>query len=311
MVKRAFDELSSEDQATLKDFPRDFKSIPLPKVENDSYGKSAEDIAANQAVETERVANLTAQITKCLKEAVAKKEKVIFTIALIAGDVVILDALHKAGVLDKVKIIFIDTYTLFPETTAFLHEVEKHYGFKALVYHAKDIATQKLFEETRKADFFDEETGKLVDISGFDKLCKEEPMARALGENETDCWINGRRRDHGAERANLHIWEGGKLNPLAFWSFEDCWLYLRNNKVPYHPLHDAGYSSLGDAHSTIPVDVKEWMAYGNERKGRFVGMNNGDGSKKTECGIHNNLPAKKKAKTADAPAGGAAAAVKA
>jgi len=306
MVKRAFDELSSADQATLKDFPRDFKTIPLPKVENDSYGKSAEDIAANQAVETERVAALTAQITKCLQEAVAKKEKVIFTIALIAGDVVILDALHKAGVLDKVKIIFIDTYTLFPETISFLHEVEAHYGFKALVYHAKDIATQKIFEETRKADFFDEETGKLVDISGFDKLCKEEPMGRALTENATDCWINGRRRDHGAERSNLHIWEGGKLNPLAFWSFEDCWLYLRNNKVPYHPLHDAGYSSLGDAHSTIPVDVKEWMAYGNERKGRFVGMNNGDGSKKTECGIHNNLPVAKKAKTAGAAAGGAA-----
>ena len=277
-------------------------------MEANSYGQKDTDIAANQAVELERVNQLTAQITKCLTEAVEKNKRIVFTIALIAGDVVILDALHKAGLLDKVKIIFVDTYTLFPETVAFLHEVEAHYGFKALVYHAKDIATQAEFEKTHKADFFDEETGKLVDIGGFDRLCKEEPMGRAMAENASDCWINGRRRDHGAERASLHIWEGGKLNPLAFWTFEDCWLYLRNNKVPYHPLHDAGYSSLGDAHSTIPVDVKEWMAYGNERKGRFVGMNNNDGSKKTECGIHNNLPpAAKKAKTEAAAAGGAAA----
>jgi len=295
MPKRAFDELSAEDQATLKDYSRDFSSIPLPTVAGGSYGKSDDDIAANQAVEATRIEELTAQITKCLQEAVAKKDKVIITVALIAGDVVILDALHKAGVLDKVKVIFVDTYTLFPETVAFLHELEAHYGFKALVYHAKDIPTQKVFEETRKDEFFAD--GKLLDVAGFDKLCKEEPMARALAENETDCWINGRRRDHGAERATLHIWEGKKINPLAFWSFEDCWLYLRKNNVPYHPLHDAGYSSLGDAHSTIPVDVKEWMAYGNERKGRFVGLNNADGSKKTECGIHNNLPDAKKAKT--------------
>lgn len=69
-------------------------------------------------------------------------------------------------------------------------------------------------------------------------------MSRALKEQDSDCWINGRRRDHGAERAALPVWEARKLNPLAFWSFEDCWAYLRKNLVPYHPLHDAGFSSL-------------------------------------------------------------------
>jgi thiol-disulfide isomerase/thioredoxin len=117
-------------------------------------------------------------------------------------------------------------------------------------------------------------------------LCKVEPMNRALKEKDSDCWINGRRRDHGAERASLPVWEDKKLNPISFWSFEDCWLYLRRNNVLYHPLHDIGYSSLGDSHSTDKVDHKLWFTYGGERSGRFKNLKNKDGSAKTECGIH-------------------------
>ena len=58
-----------------------------------------------------------------------------------------------------------------------------------------------------------------------------EPLQRALKETGTDAWINGRRRDHGAERASLPVWEGDKINPLAFWTFEDCWTYLRKHNV--------------------------------------------------------------------------------
>lgn len=277
------------DTVVLAKYPRDFATVPLPKKESGSYGSNDSDIAANQAVEEVRIEALTAQLVKCFQEAIGKGGNVICTMALIAGDIVILDALHRAGVLDKVTIIFIDTYTLFPETVAFLHELEDKYGFESKVYHAEGIATQAIFEANHKDDYFDE--GKLVDIEGYDKLCKEAPMGRALSENKSDIWINGRRRDHGAERANLHIWEGKKLNPLAFWTFEDCFVYLRKYNVPYHPLHDVGYSSIGDMHSTIPVPVDEWMAYGNERKGRFIGMQTSDGKAKTECGIHNNLPA--------------------
>ncbi len=108
-------------------------------------------------------------------------------------------------------------------------------------------------------------------------------MQRALQEADSDSWINGRRRDHGFERAMLPIWEGSKLNPLAFWSFEDCWNYLRKSNVPYHPLHDVGFSSLGDTHSTRKVPLEKWLSYGGERSGRFEGLKNKDGSDKTEC----------------------------
>ena len=66
-----------------------------------------------------------------------------FTTALITGDCVILDAIHKAGLLSKVPIVFVDTFTLFPETLAFLREVENHYGFKSVVYHAQGCTDQE------------------------------------------------------------------------------------------------------------------------------------------------------------------------
>lgn len=286
---------------------KDFSTIPLPKTEAGDYG-AGDDVALNKKFEADRLAFLTKATTEILTQAITKAERPLFTIALIAGDVVMMDLMHKAGLLDKVKIVYIDTYTLFPETNAYLHELEEHYGFKAEVYHAKGIATQADFEKSKKKRFF--QGDKLVDVKGYDTLCKVEPFNRARAEafdgQTADCWINGRRRDHGEERASLHCWEGAKLNPLAFWSFEDCWIYLRENKVKYHPLHDDGYSSIGDAHSTIRVDHKEWMAYGNERKGRFVGMKDADGKAKTECGLHGGAsagslaPAAKKAKIAEA-----------
>lgn len=280
---------SDADKALLAPYPRDFKAIPTVT----DYGKAG-DVALNKEVEMDRLNFLADALTKSLKHAVENKKRPIFTIALIAGDMVILDAIHRAGLLDKIKVIFIDTYTLFPETLAFLRQIEAHYGFKAHVYHAAGIESQAEFEARYGTEYWRE------DIDAYDKLCKVEPLQRALAEFSSDCWINGRRRDHGAERASLAVYEGTKLNALAFWSFEDCWNYLRHFEVPYHPLHDAGYSSLGDKHSTIPVPLEKWMAYGGERSGRFVGLVNKDGSAKTECGIHSkNRPAKKARVEAD------------
>ena len=48
------------------------------------------------------------------------------------------------------------------------------------------------------------------------------------------------------------------MNPLAFWTFEDCWKYIAREKIPYHPLHDDGYPSIGDMHSTLRIDKNQW-----------------------------------------------------
>lgn len=267
--------------ATLsKSFPRDFKNIPF----GTEYGTGTDE-TLNKATEARRMAHLESDLLNTLKEAVASKERPMFTTALIAGDAVILDAIAKAGLLSKIPIVFVDTFTLFPESLAHLKELETHYGFTSTIYNAAGCSDQQDYYTQYGRDYW------MKDIDKYDMLCKVEPMNRALKEQNSDCWINGRRRDHGAERAALPVWEGKKLNPLAFWSFEDCWSYLRKNNVPYHPLHDVGFSSLGDMHSTKKVDHKVWFTYGGERSGRFQNLVNKDGSAKTECGIHTEIKA--------------------
>lgn len=268
------------DQTLTKTFPRDFKVIPF----GTDYGSGSDKIL-NEEVESRRLTYLEEDLFKVLKDAVLTKERPIFTTALIAGDAVILDALAKQNLLSKVPVIFVDTFTLFPESIAHLKEVESHYGFKSEIYHALGCKDQEDYYSQYGRDYW------MKDIDKYDMLCKVEPMNRALKEKNSDSWINGRRRDHGAERASLPVWEGKKLNPLAFWSFEDCWSYLRKHNVPYHPLHDVGFSSLGDMHSTKKVDHKIWFTYGGERSGRFQNLVNKDGSVKTECGIHTEIKA--------------------
>jgi phosphoadenosine phosphosulfate reductase len=103
---------------------------------------------------------------------------------------------------------------------------------------------------------------------------------------ELDCWITGLRRDQSSTRAQIGIIEVylfdqsaggeiGKLNPMANWSRQSVWDYLRDHKIPYNPLHDQGYRSIG----CVPCTQKT-AAGDNERAGRWIGFN------KVECGIH-------------------------
>jgi len=262
-----------------KSFPRDFSSIPVAT----NLGNSADDIEANKKIEDNRLEHLERELQTVLQHAVTKRVRPIFSTALIAGDAVILDMLARINALSKVPIIFVDTFTLFPETLTHLRELESYYDFKAKVYHAAGVKNQQEYNEKYGEDFWKQ------DMDKYDLLSKVEPMNRALKEHDSDCWINGRRRDHGADRSFIPVHEGKKLNPLAYWTFEDCWLYLRKHKVPYHPLHDVGYPSLGDVHSTVPVVPKQWFTYGGERSGRFQNLVTKTGDAKTECGIHTEI----------------------
>jgi 3'-phosphoadenosine 5'-phosphosulfate sulfotransferase (PAPS reductase)/FAD synthetase len=87
----------------------------------------------HQEDEANRIAYLENALQATVKKVIETKKRPIFTTALIAGDSVILDAIAKAGLLDKIDVIFIDTFFLFPESVAFIKELEDHYGFKAKV----------------------------------------------------------------------------------------------------------------------------------------------------------------------------------
>ncbi|DBA82815.1 TPA: hypothetical protein ACH3X1_007038 [Trebouxia sp. C0004] len=238
-----------------------------------------------QISRNKRLELLEKQALEALRTAVDSCEHPVFPCALIAGDVVILELLAKLDYLKtgKVAVAFVDTFHLFPETITFLKQLEDKYGFKAEEFHAADSVDSKDFRAKHGRDLY------LTDIDEYDRICKVEPFNRALKTLQCDVMINGRRRDHGAERAHLELLEAGapvKCNPLAWWEFRDCWDYIDQQKLQYHPLHDEGFPSIGDLHSTVPVPKAKWFEYAGERSGRFQGLTNKDGSAKTECGIH-------------------------
>ncbi|GAX13448.1 hypothetical protein FisN_34Lh054 [Fistulifera solaris] len=207
-----------------------------------------------------RLKHLEEQAMFALKISCENFDNAVFPNAMIAGDVVITDLLGRMGYLKngKAKIMVVDTFHLFPETMEFLKVLEKKYEFKAEIFCADGIPVgdKAAFDKRYGADLWKE------DIDEYDRVCKVEPFQRGLKTLNTNCMING---------------------------------------LPYHPLHEKGYPSIGDAKDTIPVpqdgsvkfvnyewvgDKTVWCEYAKERVGRFVGLQNKDGSTKTECGIH-------------------------
>jgi len=253
-----------------------------------------------------RLKYLEDQAMYALKISCENYGNAVFPNAMIAGDVVITHLLGRMGYLKdkKCKIMCVDTFHLFPETMEFLKKIEGHYDFKAEVFCAEGVPVgdKAGYDAKYGADLWKE------DIEQYDKICKVEPFQRGLKTLETDCMINGRTRWQGFERAYIDLFEnapigGGlaKCNPLAYWTLEDTFDYIAKYDVPHHPLHAKGYPSHGDAKDTIPIpedgstrfvngkfegDRTAWLDYASERKGRFVGLANKDGSTKTECGIH-------------------------
>ena len=170
---------------------------------------------------------------------------------------VLLDLLF--GIEPKARVFAIDTHYLFPETYDLWREVERRYDTKVEVFEGPPVE-EGLWET--KPDL-------------YLAIAKVEPLNRAL--RALDCWVTGIRRDQSPTRANApklgwdathELW---KANPLADWSDEQVWSTIRERGLPYNALHDRGYESIGDTHSTIP---------GAGREGRWAGTD------KTECGLH-------------------------
>jgi phosphoadenosine phosphosulfate reductase len=168
---------------------------------------------------------------------------------------VIMDLLLKVE--PGARFFTIDTGVLFEETHATRRALEERYGIEIDVYDASSPDGQPWTAE---------------------RCCSDHKVV-ALREalSSADAWVSGLRREHSAERAGtakLHwderhgLW---KVNPLADWSERDVWNHISANDVPYNPLHDQGYDSIGCVPCTLP---------GRGREGRWAG------SDQTECGIH-------------------------
>ncbi len=172
----------------------------------------------------------------------------------------------------QIPVIVVDTGYLFPETYEFIEQLTRQLSLNI-----------KTFGGRQSVQEFEAQYGKLWEQGreGLDKyleLRKVEPMRRALATLGTATWFAGLRRSQAVSRAALNpleVRDGRfKLHPIFDWSDRDVYLYLKAHSLPYHPLWDKGYVSIGDWHSTKAlheVDSAEEL--------RFAGL-------KRECGIH-------------------------
>ncbi|KAF9969396.1 hypothetical protein BGZ65_011983 [Modicella reniformis] len=174
-----------------------------------------------------------------------------------------------------VPLIFIDTLYHFSETLDLAQRVQDHYNIPLKIYKPQGCETTEEFER-----FHGERLWETDDVS-YDYLIKVEPGRRAYQELGAQAVISGRRRSQKGDRSRLDILEIEpgtgliKLNPLASWSFQQVWTYVRAHQVPYNALLDQGYRSIGDWHSTKPAVNPD-----DERSGRW------EGKAKSECGLH-------------------------
>ncbi|MEO1590560.1 MAG: phosphoadenosine phosphosulfate reductase [Cyanobacteria bacterium J06632_22] len=174
----------------------------------------------------------------------------------------------------RIPVVFIDTLHLFPETLATAAKAREHYNLELHRFSAADVDSRSSFASRYGEALWER------DVVRFHHLTKVEPLQRALDELQVTAWITGRRRDQSANRQDLPIFERDtdgrlKINPLAHWNRKAIWRYTFEQNVLYNPLHDQGYTSIGDQPLTTKVQAGE-----DERAGRWRG------SEKTECGIH-------------------------
>lgn len=195
----------------------------------------------------------------------------VVTTAFQPGGIVILDLLHELGL--RPPVIFVDTLYQFPETLALAEACRERFAMDLRVWKPLDAGTTVEFEARHGTELWNR------DLDLYQELTKVEPMRRAMRETDARGWVSGRRRDQGGDRQDLAVLElsGGrvKVNPLAAWTRKEVWKHLLDRGLPYNPLHDQGYPSIGDWPLTDKADAAE-----GERSGRWKGRG------KTECGIH-------------------------
>lgn len=184
-------------------------------------------------------------------------------------DVVLIDIARAINPL--VRVFTLDTEFLFAETYELIRRVEERY--RIIVERVRPLLSPLQQEVVHGAALWQRNPDQCCAIR------KVEPLKEKLGT--LDAWVTGIRRDQSPARAHAQKieWDSKfdlrKINPLADWSASQVWDYVSSHEVPYNPLHDRNYPSIGCTHCTRPVADGE-----DPRAGRWSGFG------KTECGLH-------------------------
>ncbi len=200
-----------------------------------------------------------------------------------AEDVVLVDfAAREAQKLNRTFSVFsLDTGRLHPETLEFIERVRNHYGIAIETYSPRAVAVEQLVRDKGLFSFRKD---------GHSECCgirKVEPLGRALAEVEA--YVTGQRRDQSpGTRAEIPVVQLDpgfgradnplvKFNPLANWTSAQVWQHIMSYGVPYNPLHDQGFKSIGCAPCTRATHPGE-----HERAGRWWW----EEATQKECGLH-------------------------
>jgi len=173
------------------------------------------------------------------------------------------------------NIFFLDTGFLFPETYELRRRMEDRYQIE--IRAVQTAITPEVQDEMFGPRLWSRDPDLCC------RLRKLEPLKEAL--HNLDAWITAIRREQTPARATARAaewdfrWQRVKINPLVRWTKRDVWDYIAKHDVPYNPLHDAGYPSIGCTHCTRAVGAGE-----SERAGRWAGH------VKIECGLHGDAP---------------------
>ncbi|MEQ8205615.1 MAG: phosphoadenylyl-sulfate reductase [Woeseia sp.] len=171
-----------------------------------------------------------------------------------------------------VPVVVVDTGYLFPETYQFIDAMQARLNLNLHIYRAP---VSPAWQEARHGERWLQ--GR-AGIEAYNNEVKVEPMKRALRDLAVGTWFAGLRRSQSSSRTEQAFieWAGErvKVHPIADWTDRDVYQYLQAHDLPYHPLWEKGYVSIGDHHTTRPLGEA-----GSEEATRFFGL-------KRECGLH-------------------------
>lgn len=226
-------------------------------------------------MKTNALAELVAATQATLAKIANDFAPAVFASSLAAEDMVLADMILRAKL--PIVIFTLETGRLHAETLHMVDRIKETYDYDLTLYKPEPAAVNAYVQQNGLNAFYDS-------VEMRKECCrirKVEPLNRALKGNKA--WVTGQRRAQSTTRAELAIQELDeahgmtKFNPLADWSEEDVWNYIRDNNVPYNSLHDKGYPSIGCEPCTRAIQPGE-----DVRAGRWWW----ESADTKECGLH-------------------------
>lgn len=228
------------------------------------------------ALEPGALARLNAELA-----GLGAEQRVAWTLQHISGQLVLSSSFGAQAAVSlhmitrqqpDVPVVLIDTGYLFPETYRFVDELTERLALNLKVYRP---SLSPAWMEARHGRLWEQ---GVAGIDHYNQLRKVEPMQRALRELQANGWFAGLRRQQSRSRASIDFAERRnghwKFHPLADWTDRDIGRYLARYQLPYHPLWQQGYLSIGDHHTS-----HRWQSGMDAEDTRFFGL-------KRECGLH-------------------------